>query len=349
MKNKFILLFCMILVSLTLVSALQGSGTEQDPFIISDCGKLSEIQYDQQSYYIITNDIDCHNSIWGSWTPIPTFTGTLDGQGYTISNLYMSGVDNMGLFGQLGGGTLKNINLENVSVSGVFYVGGLVGRYNSGHIEFCSVTGNIVGYSRVGGLVGEHGGGESVVNCYSMATVTGNDVESSYIGGLIGLQGNSYTTYSYSAGETYYTSSCLSCGGLMGADFVSATTHSFFNSDNTEYPNGIGISKTTEELKDINTYLNDGWTITPTSVYSNEGYPYFSEGGWVIYVEPQTETPPTSGGILHYDNLIEQQEQAQEQTQITGEATTEVKSQFSLFQGVKNFFASIKNWFGRWF
>ena len=63
-----------------------------------------------------------------NWTPIGNYsnryTGTFDGDGYTISNLNIntSNSDYVGLFGYVDGGTVENLNLANVSVSGYYYV-----------------------------------------------------------------------------------------------------------------------------------------------------------------------------------------------------------------------------------
>jgi hypothetical protein len=66
--------------------------------------------------------------------------------------------------------------------------------------------------------------------------------------------------------------------------------------------------------------------------------------------EPVEETiPPTSGGILRYDNLIEDTENAKpvEQEMLPVEEAPVAK--VSIIQGIKNFFYSIGNWFGKWF
>ena len=52
------------------------------------------------------------------WIPVP-FSGTFDGGGHTIINLTISGGDYVGLFGYVGqGGTVKNVALTDVNVSG---------------------------------------------------------------------------------------------------------------------------------------------------------------------------------------------------------------------------------------
>ena len=305
----------MILVSFTFVSAFSGSGsgTEGDPYQITNCTQLQEMLVGfTADWYLLMNDIDCSDTInWNGgagFIPIPHYSGTFDGQGYSISDLYIVTAGRAGLFSQNDGGTIKNINLVNVDITGVSRVGGFVGLFNSGHLEGCSVTGSITGDDVVGGLVGEHIAGMSIVNCYSRATVIASSLFSYYIGGAVGLQGASSTSYCYSAGITYFSAECSNCGGFMGGG-SGLITNNFYNSDNTEYPNGIGTGKTTEEMKNINTYLDDGWTITASSNNLNDGYPYLVGDEWFIYVYTDT-TPPTfttipEDVVINYGELFE--------------------------------------------
>ena len=116
-----------------------------------------------------------------SWTPIGSYsnryTGTFDGEGHTISGLQLSsiGSNNVGLFGYVDGGTVKNLNLEITSVSGNDYVGGVVGR-NDGTITGCMVSGGSVTASAedayVGGVVGYDYGG-TIMDCYWQAGTGG--------------------------------------------------------------------------------------------------------------------------------------------------------------------------------
>ena len=82
--------------------------------------------------YYLANDINC--SGFGNFEPIGIygneFTGTFDGKGYKITNLYINrpSTGEVGLFGCTGSGSeIKNVSLEEVNVSGYMRVGGLVG------------------------------------------------------------------------------------------------------------------------------------------------------------------------------------------------------------------------------
>ena len=123
------------------------------------------------------------------WTPIGTeenrFTGSYDGEGYSISNLniFSATADFQGMFGYIGtGGAVRNVALKNADINvSTDYAGGMAG-YNSGIIENCYVTGTITGGGFVGGMAGYNDG--EIKNCYTVCNVAGSG---SYTGGITGL------------------------------------------------------------------------------------------------------------------------------------------------------------------
>ena len=107
------------------------------------------------------------------WTPIGTdennsYNGIFDGNGNTITGLTVNQSEkyNAGLFGCLGsGGKVQNLTLENVNISGTYYVGSVVGT-NFGTVSGCTASGNITGTETlVGGVVGWNYYG-TVTACY---------------------------------------------------------------------------------------------------------------------------------------------------------------------------------------
>ena len=125
-----------------------------------------------------------------AWTPIggesASFKGTFDGQGNTITGLYINqpSADMQGLFGHIGSdGNVSRTEVTGSYIHGQNGVGGITGT-NSGTITACSYSGTIVGenYS-LGGVVGENDG--TVNYCYATGKVhaTGSD---SYVGGVVG-------------------------------------------------------------------------------------------------------------------------------------------------------------------
>ena len=131
-----------------------------------------------------------------SWKPIgdssKKFKGTFNGDGYTVSNLTISGNNSyLGLFGNLGGGgTVKNVALTKVNIGGDTFVGGLVGYNSGGTVQNCSISGTIGGRYLVGGLVAANDFG-TIDNCKVSGTVSCTDHHG---GGLVGSNNNGSVT-----------------------------------------------------------------------------------------------------------------------------------------------------------
>ncbi len=105
-----------------------------------------------------------------------------------------------------------------------------------------------------GGLFGCNKGNLS--QCYSIAAVNGYD----NVGGLIGKLDGGSVTNCYSAGGVSGTSNV---GGLIGYNNSGSVVNSFWDvntSGRTTSAGGTG--KTTNQMQDINTFLNAGWDFT---------------------------------------------------------------------------------------
>lgn len=123
-----------------------------------------------------------------AWTPIGTvdhnFRGKFDGQGHTISGLYLnnSNTSNVGLFGIVDSpASIYRVGVVDSYFAGNQNVGGLCGRALSDvRIESCYTTATVSGTSNVGTFCGYSNA--NINNCYSAGTVgdsygkfTGND------------------------------------------------------------------------------------------------------------------------------------------------------------------------------
>ncbi len=183
-------------------------------FYIPTAARLYELQQNP-SYYgyycIVTADIDL--TAYSNWTPIgdfdTPFTGLFEGNNHTITKLTINnpGINYQGLFANVSG-TIKNVTLTGINVSGYYVVGGLAG-YNQGSISGCSVSGTVSGASRTGGLVGNNMSG-SITNCNSSVTVT----SSGYTGGLAGYSDGSTVSNCSASGTVTGTNDYT--GGLIG-------------------------------------------------------------------------------------------------------------------------------------
>ena len=213
-----------------------GSGTEDDPWQIETAEHLDDIRnysgYDyEDKFFEQVDDIDLTAFLWNEdqvdyindghgWLPLgeswdEPFMGTYLGNGHTISGLVInrSGEDYQGLFGVAYFADLSNLGLEEVSIEGGDFTGGLVGNNFDSNISDCHVTGDIVtDGNQTGGLVGSTGMSE-IRNSYSEVNVTGN----AWVGGLIGfVSDESIIENCHSIGEV--TAKERTAGGLIGGN-----------------------------------------------------------------------------------------------------------------------------------
>ena len=144
------------------------------------------------------------------------FTGSLDGQGHVISNLTINlpSAAYVGLFGAIGvGGSASNLSLQNATVTGLGYVGGLTG-FNDGSISNVSIAGAIAGSLRIGGLVGQNNSGRSINNASAAGTVTVSGM--GYAGGLVGVNLGSISGSFATVAVSGSGSATSPFGGLVG-------------------------------------------------------------------------------------------------------------------------------------
>ena len=199
------------------------AGTEADPYIIYNKDQLDQLASNVNggtSYsgkfiklgadieYPHTTDWDDATSTENNYTSIgstewPYFQGTFDGDGHTVSGIRIcnGNGDDQGLFGEVIGGTVRNLTLTDARITGRQEVGGIAGYITAnyglgGLIENCHVTASVAihaaaDYSRNhGGIAGKVNGG-TVRGCSSAATLTIADGISncdSY-GGIAGFLG----------------------------------------------------------------------------------------------------------------------------------------------------------------
>ena len=174
------------------------------PSEIEDWNDLNAVRENVDDDYELINDLDEDAAGYdefvdteNGWEPIGgfltdgrlnTFTGTFDGNGHEISDLYVDRPDDRaGLFGIMSG-TIENIGVVDVDVTGSS-AGGVVDSNRGGEIIDSYASGTVRGENNVGGLVGTcsrdptDGTVPKIVNSYAMCDVDG---ESFNIGGLVG-------------------------------------------------------------------------------------------------------------------------------------------------------------------
>ncbi|MBW8035063.1 MAG: hypothetical protein FVQ79_05380, partial [Planctomycetes bacterium] len=203
-----------------------GNGSEIDPFQISDANDLRNMADDPlnwDKHFIVTNNIDMgdpNTPNMNTITPFGDFpfSGTFDGQGFSIIDMNISSQDHYAaLFGDVGKSyfepdaepTIKNLTLINPTIinHNDTDTGCLAGYVGSATIENCIVEGGHVTGVFASGLVGKNYG--TIRNCHAIDVY----VEGYYAGGLV--ERNNGIITDCSASGTVIGYYCV--GGLVGA------------------------------------------------------------------------------------------------------------------------------------
>ena len=222
----------------------------------------------------LTADINltnyCHAAEDGkellSWIPIGNYSncwkGNMNGQGHTISNLYIKTAQNyVGLFGYTERATIQdlifdyakveNVNTTNTKTDYTGILAGYADGVSPSHIRGIKTTNNctVIGQEHTGGIVG--GAGINLENCENHSSVKGtSDVggiagsstyenikcctnygtvenNNSYIGGIIGHA--RYTSIEDCANYGKITSTGWKAGGIAGQTFGNSRIQNVFS------------------------------------------------------------------------------------------------------------------------
>ncbi len=229
----------------------EGEGEVVDTNVyITDVAGLKAIANDLTKTYVLMANINLNGSSSNKWTPIAgDFTGVLDGNGYTISGLYIQAGWNLGLFSKIAeGGVVKNLGLEGVTLS---YCGGGLAGYIDGTVTNCFFdVAHTMGTGKnqfIGAIGGTVGATASISNCIS-----------------IGIGAKNADQKGETSDETDYSTS-ERLPGLIGTGSINSVTNCFILEGTTLGVVGLGsvgagdttYFKTEAELKAVATYA--GW------------------------------------------------------------------------------------------
>lgn len=198
----------------TSVSAsLSGAGTEADPYLIANGADLAYFAANpvDGASYKLTSDI-----VWSSytkgaeapaadnWTPVK-FNGTFDGNGHSISGLYIKGAKTAALF-ESATGTVKNLTVKDSYLEGTKYVAAIVGVLEAGedktaiptltiencvsYADLCATKNNAL----IGSMAGDAFGNANkdtyvtvtISGCVNYGKITTTATGTIYAGGIVG-------------------------------------------------------------------------------------------------------------------------------------------------------------------
>ena len=181
---------------------------------ISSVQDFATLQTNPNGKYRLTNDISFADV--DNFEGVGTFSGEIDGNGYTLSDLTISSEDKpfAGIFNQLNNATIKNLQLKNITISatqtieGEYLKAGIIcGNMISSRLEEISIIYdtnvqalNVVSKSRsyVGLLAGNMSDGCVIKNCYlngNIAFENEDETKTNYVGGVAGYIENSTVNF----------------------------------------------------------------------------------------------------------------------------------------------------------
>lgn len=237
----------------------ETAAAENDYIYISTPRELLAINNNLDGNYRLAGDISLDGI---EWTPIGTsdrpFTGTLDGDGHTISDFNtISDITDIGIFGCASDAIFTNLTIQNVDIT-------LNKEVNNLNIGALICSGNNLGLDNViidnfsltcqanngrytiGGLVGTSDGTAKITNCSSINDFTVLDDNSTFlnqdVGGLIGKNLGELTienctadgefNISCTTNDDHYTNPDPSYGGFVGLSEVKAIFNESTNKKN---------------------------------------------------------------------------------------------------------------------
>jgi hypothetical protein len=238
--------FGVFLVTAALVVGMVGCGPSFPPLPpsqnleIRDWHDLDDIRGNLTGHHTLMNDLDSATPGYTElasptanggkgWEPIGSFhvypfTGTFNGQGYEIRDLFINRPNEcaVGLFNGVGeGGHIEGVGVVNANVTGSLEAvwhgcdsaGSLVG-INLGTVNNSYSTGSVICEWDVGGLVGENSG--TVSNSYYSGNVTGKASG----GGLVGVNSGTVINSYYNCDEVLINGeNVITIGALFSEDF----------------------------------------------------------------------------------------------------------------------------------
>jgi len=199
----------MFFLTVSMISAFSGngSGTIADPFEITNCTQLQEMEDNLTVNYELMNEIDCSDTInWDSgngFDPIGTFTGNLSGNGNNITNLYINRTDaRTALFEYIGPNSnlqqigIINFTIRNFNDAGVTKDVGSLFAFSLGNNFIDQIYSQGIFYIEgddgfgepyIGGIGGRTGNDDIISNCYTNIFYSESGTAYSYVGGITGL------------------------------------------------------------------------------------------------------------------------------------------------------------------
>lgn len=213
-------------------SDLAGSGTTDDPYVITTVSELQAMEDDLDAHYELGNDIDATGTAqWNSgkgFDPVgpnesSPFVGSFDGNGYTISGLTINRPETawVGLFGFVENSEIQDVTLTDTTITGqretgsAGGIGSVAGEISGGTMTDITASVTVDGGNAVGGVVGTAGNGSAPTTVTSI-TVEGTVNGTKAVGGVVGNNNFESTVSEVDTSSTVTGNNII--GGLVGTN-----------------------------------------------------------------------------------------------------------------------------------
>jgi len=257
----------------------EGEGTQESPYLIQTAQDLKMFSLfvnaglHEDAHFKLTSDIDMNGVFYSS---AGEFSGTLDGDGHKITNLTISesGSSNVGLIGYLNKGTIKNLGIEESTITGNTYVGALAGKTMNALVMNCYSSATVSGTKDVGGIIGQFNSSD-MYNCYSHATVSGTKES---VGGIAGSFNSSLDLTHYATIDNVYSAATVTSpkyGGIVVGWNEKSSAKTPVNMTNVYYYGNLNASgnyKGDEATLLTETQVTDGTLLNNLNNNLQDGY-----------------------------------------------------------------------------
>lgn len=211
---------------------------------------------DTEANAILMADIDLSGV---TWTPIKEFSGSFNGNKYSITNFNST---QGGLFDAIkSGGIVSNVTISSGSISGSSWIGAIANE-NSGSIRGCINRANVTGGTRVGGIAGSGG---TIEECGNYGTIKGEE----FVGGIVGTNAiinNCYNVGSVEATNAKHTVSPDRWDYYTGAGgIVSPADGNLYSSKANNCFNYGTISANNNYFVPVSLKGNNNWHLDTTA------------------------------------------------------------------------------------
>lgn len=309
MKRKFLLAFATIVILVCLlalsVSAMSGTGTEQDPYVVETAEDFVSIKNNLSAHYRLDEDISVSSNTGAIVEG--TFSGVFDGNGHTIDVSIVGATSGTNTYDSLFGvvsGKIKNIIVTG-KITGSDKVSGVAGKLTgSASVDNCVNYATITGRKNIGGIVGLIVDSATVSNCVNFGSINGENPISNGLdmGGIVGCiwnNGKNIVVISncYNAGTVYgkgYNAAGI-CGHANGGTLencfntgeITATgnplTAAVFFGETAGNWNGYAVNGyyTTSDLNFVGTTNGKSFTASSPLIDSTGVSIYLGEGSGI--------------------------------------------------------------------